>query len=98
MSVGYFDGLASKSFKQVDDRWVFYAYGMLGRGVVLPDEERHARLRRFVTWHLRIAAPVLVLVGLTMGWAFAALPGAISVLWYAIAIRRQTRGLPLVER
>jgi hypothetical protein len=45
--VGYFDELATLKFKKdAEGRDLFYPFGILGKGSVLPDQETAARFRR----------------------------------------------------
>ena len=62
--MGYFDGLSDGSFKlDRQGRWVFYPWGALGKGYVLPDEARKDRIRQFVKRYLLVTLPLSILFG-----------------------------------
>jgi hypothetical protein len=73
--MGYFDALASGIFKK-DERGstVFYPWGVLGAGRLLPDEAAERRVFRFVKLYFVVG---LVLIGVG---------GAFFPLWYSAAL------------
>lgn len=91
------DSLTRTSFEERDGRWIFYPYGILSRGFVLANNEKHVQLRRFVKRHLVIVAVALFVPAVTVGPAFVALTVPPMLLWYALAVRRLTRGLPFAQ-
>jgi hypothetical protein len=60
--MGYFDALASTSFKTTDDgRRLFFPLGAFGRGYVVSSEEDFARLRKGVKIYLIVS--LLLIIG-----------------------------------
>ena len=91
--MGYFDALAGSSFKQVEGRWVFYPSGSLGRGYVIPTEQRHLEVRSWVKRCLQVWLPLVVLTGIIAGWAWAFMLLPVFGLWYYAKIRSLAREL-----
>ena len=73
--MGYFDALASASFKRDDTgNHLFFPFGAFGKGFVLPSDESVAALKRTVKRQLMVALPaVLVVVALLPTWVLFAL-------------------------
>lgn len=102
--MGYFDALASGAFKTTEDgRQLFFPWGILGRGYLIPSEEEADRLRRAMDSYLKITLllvlPVALAVFTWLGfWSTAILVVAVivpSIFW----MRRQCRDLqPSEER
>jgi len=92
-----FDALTRTSFEERDGRRIFYPYGVLSRGFILADDRKHVQVRRFVKRYLLIAAVALFLPCVTVGPGFAALTVPPMLLWYTLAVRRLTRGLPFAQ-
>jgi uncharacterized membrane protein (UPF0136 family) len=92
--MGYFDGLTSGSFKTAPDgRRLFYPWGYLGRGYVLPSDDTADRLRRQLKTYY-----IVMLVGIvgTSGFrAFitSAVVAGVCIVFYAIWANRQVAGL-----
>jgi hypothetical protein len=91
------DSLTRASFEERDGRWIFYPYSVFSRGFVLANDQKHVQLRRFVKRHLLIGAVALFLPAVTVGPAFVALTLPPTLLWYTLAVRRLTRGLPFAQ-
>src|SRR5438552_8459156 len=91
--MGYFDALAGGSFKQIDGRWVFYPWGVVGRGYVIPTEQRYVEIRSWVKRSLQLWLPLVVVMGILVGWlySFALLP--VFSLWYWSRVRRLAQEL-----
>jgi len=84
--MGYFKRLAGSSFK-VDDQGntLFYPWGILGHGYILPDKETEKRIRRFVTWYYCIGFTLVFVIGLfpmLWGIAFSLLLPITIVIWW----------------
>ena len=97
--MGYFDALAGGSFKQIDGRWVFYPWGVVGRGYVIPTEQRYVEIRSWVKRWLQLWLPLVVVMGILVGWlySFALLP--VFSLWYWSRVRRLAQELePATQR
>ena len=91
--MGYFDALASSSFKQVEGRWLFYPWGALGRGYAIPTESRYLELRSWVKRSLQIWLPLVILTGVLAGWMWAFVLLPVFGAWYFIRIQTITKGL-----
>ena len=64
--MGYLDAVASRAVKRTDDgRRLFFPWGPLGRGYVVPSEEDFDRLRRNVKTYLLIC---LLLGPVAVAW------------------------------
>jgi hypothetical protein len=95
--MGVFGALTRSSFEERDGRWIFYPYGVLRRGFFLANDQQHVQLRRFVKRCLLIVGVALFLPSVTVGPAFVALTIPPILLWYMLAVRRLTRGLPFAR-
>lgn len=62
--MGYFDGLASGSFKTAQDgRRLFFPWGVLGRGYAIASEQDYERLRRQVKWFMIVSFALIIGLG-----------------------------------
>ncbi len=76
--------------KDESGNYIFYPWGVLGNGRVLPDKEMENRVRDFVRGSLiisLISLPVILIICVTIGWVydFVFLLGIIA--WYHLKIR-----------
>lgn len=93
--MGYFDALSSSSFKKDESgRSIFYPWGVLGKGRVLPDTGTESRVRAFVIKYYVISVLVLLVVGVAAGWVFALVLVPFLLLWYHFRSRALTAGFP----
>ena len=47
--MSYFDGLVNAAFKKTEDGKVaYYPWGVMGKGLVIPDEVHERQLRKFI--------------------------------------------------
>jgi len=70
--VGYFDGLANSAFKtDAEGRELFFPYGILGKGRVLPDAETAAAIRAKVVNFYKL----LMFAGIPLMVVLVNLPG-----------------------
>ena len=77
--MGYFDGQASALFKRDESGGtVFYPWGVLGKGRLLPDEEAEKRVFRFVKLYFQISLVLVIGLGFFHWWYPAAL---LPILW-----------------
>ena len=105
--MGYFDGLTDASFKtDAEGRTVYYRWGVLAKGRVLPDEETKARLRKFVkTYYMVSLLPVIFLVpflNIFVRPLWMILIGecifiSACVTFYLVRTAAMVRGLPVSE-
>ena len=93
--MGFFDAFADCSFKKVDDRWLYFPWGVLGRGYVIPSEGRYEEIHRRVKRHFQISILLPPLIGVVLRWSIWGLVLVIGLvsLWYLTKIRPLARGL-----
>ncbi len=94
--MGYFDGLADGTFKKDSQgNTVFYPWGVLGKGRVIPDEETRVRLRNFVKLYYQITLPVIIVLSVFRLWLLL-VPATIGlVAWFLIHTRTLLKDCPL---
>jgi hypothetical protein len=94
--MGYFDGLADASFKKDSNgKDVFYAWGVLGKGRVLPDEATKAKLRTFVIRYYQIMLPIAILLGIFRLWLPAILVLTVLTLGFYLYVNHLTKACPI---
>jgi hypothetical protein len=95
---GYFNALTSGYFKTTEDgRRLFYPWGVLGRGYVIPSAEAYGRLHRRITIY-QIVAMVLVVGAVAGGFYIAAFVIAALLIGFYVAWTSQLlRGLERSE-
>jgi hypothetical protein len=80
--MGYFDGLASGSLKKnSEDQTVFYPFGILGKGYILPDQPAEQRIRAFLVRYYKISLPVSI-VFTNFSWVWATIAVIIFAAWF----------------
>lgn len=94
--MGYFDGLASGIIKKdKDNNPVYYPWGVLGKGYVLPDAERETTIKNMVILfyqlflglffvHLFLLKNVLIFAILTI----------VLIAWFLLKSRQLTKDCP----
>ena len=93
--MGYFDGLTNASFKKSQDgRTLFFQWGVLGKGRILPDEEAEARVRGFVKRYYKIMLPAVIIVCVVAGWRWAMPLAAIFGAWFYFGSRSLVAAYP----
>lgn len=66
--MGYFEGITANYFKTDEEgRTVFYPYGILGRGFIVP-EERKTDVRRIVTTYTLTSLPIAIAATALLKW------------------------------
>ena len=97
--MGYFDGLASGIIKKdKSDNAVYYPWGVLGKGYVLPSEERETEIKNMVILfyqiflgvffvHLFLLKNILILILLTLG----------LVAWFLYKSKQLTKNCPISD-
>ena len=94
--MGYFEGLADASFKKDSNgNNVFYPWGVLGKGRVLPDEATKIKLRIFVIRYYQIILPVAVLLGILRLWFPAILVLTLLTLGFYLYVNLLTKDCPI---
>jgi hypothetical protein len=88
--VGYFEGLTSSSFKTTEDgRKLFFPWGPLGRGYVVPSDEEVRRLQGHIKAY-HIVTLVVVLGAVAWGGVIgAAVALPILIAPYVVWVRAQ---------
>jgi len=92
--MGYFEALTSSSFKTTDDgRRLFFPWGTLGAGYLIPSVEQFERLHRHVKTYLMVSLPAAIVAVTWKGpiGGLAILP--IVILPYVLWARSQCRRL-----
>lgn len=83
--MGYFRRLADSSFKiDHSGNTIFFPWGILGKGYLLPDKKTEEKIRNFITWYHVVGLALILLVGVfLMLWsiAFVALIPLAVVVW-----------------
>src|SRR2546423_6289468 len=93
--MGYFDGLASGSLKKDGEgRTVFYPFGVLGKGRVLPDEAAEQRVRAFLVRYYKVSLLVIIGVGALVNWAWSVALVPIFIAWFYFGSRSLVAGYP----
>lgn len=94
--MGYFDVLASGIIKKdKDNNPVYYPWGVLGKGYVLPDAERETAIKNMVILFYQILFGLLFLhlILLKNVLIFAVLVVAL-VIWFLVKIQQLTKDCP----
>ena len=96
--MGYFDGLTNGSFKKdKNGNTVFFPWGVLGKGRVLPDESTETRVRGFVRRYYQVTLPIIIGVGVIFGWAWSFLLVPIFGAWFYFGTQALVSGYPHSE-
>ena len=102
--MGYFDALASSSFKTTEDgQQIFYPWGVLSRGYIVPSAHEHERFHREIKLYLVSAFVFIIVVVASGGWiggVLGAWIGGVIVLSiffipYVLWVRHRCR--PLIQ-
>lgn len=99
--MGYFDGLVDAGFKKDEaGNTVFYPWGVLGKGKIIPNDEAKKVLRDYLMRYMKISF-VMIIFGVIVGINFTRMPillvsllaaTAILLLWHLNNIKRITAG------
>lgn len=93
--MAYFDGLVNASFKQArDGRTAYYPWGVLGKGILVPDAAFERRLRRLLKSFYLCMLPLVVCAVVFLNLWQTALLVLLLTLAFSIQSARLTRGLP----
>jgi len=96
--MGYFDGLAEAIFKKTSDgRSIFYPWGILGKGYIVPDAMTKQKLINFTKRQYIVLLPFVIGVGVFVGWIWACVLLPVYFLWYLFAISKMTEGLQVTN-
>lgn len=81
--MGYFEGMARAIFKRDESgSTVFYPWGVLGKGRLLPDEAAEKRVFRFVKLYYQISLVLLIGLGAFFDLWYSAVLLPILFIWY----------------
>jgi len=93
--MGYFDGLTNGSFKKdKNGNSVFFPWGVLGKGRVLPDESTEMKVRGFVHRYYQVTLPIVIGVGVIFGWLWSFLLVPLVGAWFYFGIKPLVSGCP----
>lgn len=96
--MGYFEGLTDINFKTDDEgKTLFFPWGVIGRGYVLPDESKKQQIRRFKRIYHVISIPCMgtIAIAILGGWFYCSVLILIFPLWYFLGTTLLLKGLPL---
>jgi hypothetical protein len=92
--MGYLNGLVSANFKtDKNSRVVYFPWGVLGKGHVLPDKFAEIRIRRFLRFYYTTALIVICLSAL-FSLVWPCLIGIIFAVWFYVEIRHMVSDFP----
>ena len=96
--MGYFEGLTNGSFKKnKNGNTVFFPWGILSRGRVLPDESIETKVRGFVMRYYKVTLPTIIFVGAIEGWLWSLLLVPIFGAWFYFGTKSLVSGCPYSE-
>jgi hypothetical protein len=95
--MGYFDGLTASSFKKDDKgNTIFYPWGILGKGYILP-EDRKDTIRLVIKRHMIFIVPFAIVFSIFLKIWILIIALPFYFFGYAIWIRQLTRGLEVTS-
>ncbi len=90
--MGYFDGLTDAAFKEDEQgNSVFYPFGILGKGKVIPNVEAKQSIRNLLKRYYQIFFPIMVLTGIIVGWVWAFAVAICSMVPLYVLIFQKTK-------
>lgn len=96
--MGYFEGLTSGSFKKnKDGNTVFFPWGVLSKGRILPDEPTETKVRGFLINYYKVTLPTIIGVGVIVGWLWSFLLVPIFSAWFYFGTKSLISGCPYSE-
>ena len=91
--MSYFDGLVNAAFKKTEDGKVaYYPWGVMGKGLVIPDEVHERQLRKFIKAFYMGMFPLIVCAAVFFEPWQTFVAGAIGMGYFYIQSKRLTRG------
>ncbi len=92
--MGYFEGLTASSFKTDENgQVIFYPWGKIGKGYILSSEEKQTEVRKFVKLYCVISLPLIIGIGIVLGWLYAFIILPLFFTWYYVAITKHLKDL-----
>lgn len=96
--MGYFDGLAASSFKtNKEGQVIFYPWGKMGKGHIVPTEEKQAQLRQLVKLQYMVAFPLILVVQIALGWQYSLVLLPVLSVWYYFSVKKHLKDLPKTD-
>lgn len=96
--IAYFDGLVNASFKQTrDGRTAYYPWGVLGKGILVPDAAFEHKLRKLLKNFYICMLPLVVCAVVFLNLWQTTVAVALPTLVFYIQSARMTRGLPRTD-
>ena len=94
----YFDGMADGKFKtDARGRLLFYPWGILGKGYVLPDEYKKKEIRKFVKLCCIVFWPLMTGTAIFIGWKFSFIMLFLILLYYNFEASKLLKGTPVAD-
>lgn len=92
--MGYFDGMTDGNFKtDSKGRKVFYPWGIIGKGYVLPNKETEERVRTSTKRFFTVTFISMMAVGLIFNWLYAFGIIIVAFMWYVFLNQVTLKGL-----
>jgi hypothetical protein len=92
--MGYFDALTSSSFKTAPDgSQVFFPWGVMGRGYVIPSQQDYERLRQQLKTYMIVIMVLIIGTVASQQYIAAFVVAAGLIIFHQMWIRYQLRGL-----
>jgi hypothetical protein len=93
--MGYFDVLASNSFKKDNKgNTIFFPWGRFRKGRVLPDEATETKLRGILRRYYQVTLLISTGVGTIFGWVWLLLLASIFFAWFYLSTKPLISGCP----
>jgi hypothetical protein len=94
MVASYFEGLIEGSFKTAaDGQRLFYPWGILGKGYVLPGARTEQRIRKLLKIYYMVSLPLVITVSF-YGFYYALALIPVVLLVYGVGVLSLTRRRP----
>jgi hypothetical protein len=92
--MGYFDALTSSYFKTGQDgRKLFFPWGVIGRGYVVPSEEHYERLRKPLKLYMIVSLTAIIVAAMAFSTLATLALGGAFMVFYAVWSRQLLKGL-----
>jgi hypothetical protein len=97
--MGYFDGLASGIFKKnKDNQSVYYPWGMMGKGYILPNAERESAVKNMVILFYQLFFAVFVIFFIIFKNLLIFGIGTIGlIVWFLYQSKQLTKDCPVSD-
>lgn len=97
--MGYFDGLASSIIKKdVNNNSVYYPWGVMGKGYVLPDAKRETDIKNMVILFYQLFFAVFVMFFILFKNVLSFGLGTIGLFaWFLVKSKQLTKNCPVSQ-